>query len=106
MGTNSATSVRPDPFRRQHADDLPRFASERHATTDDVRRAAEPALPEGVADHDHIGRVRLVIGSHQSTAHQWNDVNDVKEPLVDECNLDTLGIIETGEIGIAGLPEG
>ncbi len=75
-------------------------------TPDDVRGAAEPALPEGVADHDHIGRVRLVIGGHQSTAHQWKDVNDVKEPLVDECNLDTLGIIETGEIGIAGLPEG
>ena len=38
---------------RHHADDLERRELARQARADDIRRAAEPPLPQAVADHGH-----------------------------------------------------
>jgi hypothetical protein len=47
--------------RRHHADDRPAACAETDLLTNDVGRAAEPALPKFMAYHDDLRRAVLVF---------------------------------------------
>ena len=55
---------------RGDPDDGPRLSSQHHRGADDVLAAVEPALPEGLAEHDDRSRAwPIVVGTEHAPAH-------------------------------------
>ena len=66
------------PAARHHSGDGVNLARDRRLLADDFWIAGKVTLPERMADHDHAGRVRLVILRPKTAAQQWADAKDVK----------------------------
>ena len=56
--------------RRQHADDLVRFAVQHERRADDRRIGAEPPLPCSMRQHDRSGAARRVVLGHEQSAER------------------------------------
>src|SRR5579862_6973068 len=77
--------------RRSDADDRIRFAAIDQRTADGGFVAAEPALPQAVADHRDRRRALLVFVGTERAAAIWCYAQDVEQVGCYQAALDVLG---------------
>ena len=75
---------------RDDADDGERHAVETDIGADDGGVAVEPRLPQGFAEHGHVGAAAVVVG-HERPAGNRLDAEGVEEPGCDPLAGDVLG---------------
>ena len=97
-----AADVDAEEARRRDADDRERHALDRQRSADDVGRAAEPALPEGVADDRHrairAAAAPVVVGRPRPSEDRLNaehvEIASARPDAVDELGRSALREVE------------
>jgi hypothetical protein len=89
--------------RRHHADDQVRAPLEHDRRADDVPVAAEEALPDAVAEHQHFLAAGTVVGRFDDAAKEGRRAQHRKQRTADARAEHPLGKLETGDVeGPAG----
>mgnify|MGYP003693752685 CR=1 FL=1 len=83
--------------RRQHSDDGHANAVERQGLTYEVRSAAEPSLPETLADDGNPSAAGLILGLREQAALIGRDAQQSEQLGVDQGSLHTRGFVAAGQ---------
>ena len=83
--------------RRRDADDLPRHAVQRDRAADEIRAAAEPRLPQLVADDADRRAVRHVLLRREVAAERRTDAERRQERVAHAQAVQLFGIAVAGE---------
>src|SRR3954465_15245671 len=86
-------------IRSGHANDRVNLAGEINGSTDDVRVAAELALPKGVSQNEDAVSIKAIVFCHQGPAQRGTSPEDFDEIGRDETDLDLHRLATAGIIG-------